>query len=122
MGGAMSKRKGANYERKIAKLLSDAFDTKVSRIPCSGALPGWAGDLRDLTGVLKDFVWELKCQEKLNIWSALSQAEREALGSTRMPVVVFTRNNAKNYVALELNDFLSILAERKTDECNNSKT
>jgi len=121
MGGAMSKRKGANYERKIAKLLSDAFDTKVSRIPMSGALPDWKGDLRDLTGVLKDFVWECKCQEKLNIWSALLQAEREALGSTRIPVVVFTRNNAgKDYVALDLRDFLSILAERTTNDKSNT--
>ncbi len=110
MGGRASKVKGNNYERKIANILSKAFDTKVYRVPCSGALPGWAGDLRDLTGVLKNYVWECKNQQKLSIWAALKQSELEATGG-RVPVVVFTKNHEKDYVAMQLKDFINILKE-----------
>lgn len=108
MSGRDSKIKGKTYERKIARILSKAFNTKVQRVPMSGALEDWKGDLRDLSGVLKRFVWECKHQEKLNIWAALRQAESEASGG-RIPVVVFHKNRSKDYVALDLQDFIQIL-------------
>lgn len=115
MSGRASKQKGKAYERKIASLLSKAFDTKVQRVPCSGALEGWEGDLRDLTGVLKKFVWECKHQERLNIWAALRQAFLEAKGG-RIPVVVFHKNNSKDYVALELSDFITLIKNQKENK------
>jgi len=117
MSGKASKDKGKRFERTIAKILSDRFDTKVSRIPCSGALPGWVGDLRDLgNGPLKDFVWECKHQERINIWACLHQSQAEATGG-RIPVLVFTKNHELNYVALELTDFLNILKELEDLKC-----
>ena len=118
MAGRSAKIKGNAYERKVAHILSKAFNTRVQRIPMSGALDGWKGDLRDLSGVLKRFVWECKHQEKLNIWAALRQAEGETSGG-RIPVVVFHKNHSKDYVALDLQDFIMILQEKNNESMGN---
>lgn len=113
MSGRASKIKGKTYERKVAKILSKAFNTKVQRVPCSGAFEDWKGDLRDLTGVLKSFVWECKHQERLNIWDCLRQSQAQS-SAGRIPVLVFTKNYEKDFVALELQDFISILQQIET--------
>jgi hypothetical protein len=123
MNGRKSKRKGANYEREVAKILNRAFNTNtIRRTPSSGAL-GIKGDLCqlegnfDLPGTLSKFTWECKNQEKLSIWAALRQASQEATGG-KIPLVVFTKNHERNYIALELEDFIGLLQqlERKKDE------
>jgi hypothetical protein len=50
--------------------------------------------------------WEMKNQESLNIWAALEQAATHAEGTELKPVVAFSRNRSKVYVAMELDDFL----------------
>lgn len=52
---------------------------------------------------------ECKNQERLNIWSALEQAERGQYPGA----VVFKRNRSKTYVALELNALLEFLSARE---------
>jgi len=115
MGGRAAKIKGKNFERKVATIINDALGTNVKRIPCSGALPDWKGDLRELDGPLRNFVFECKNQERLNIWDAIRQAEKATLTSLKIPVVVFTKNFESEYVCLNLRDFLAILSERKTN-------
>jgi len=50
-------------------------------------------------------------QEKLNIWKALEQSEGDARGTLKTPVVVFTKNFEKDYIALQYDDFVNILLE-----------
>lgn len=58
------------------------------------------------------FVVECKNQEKLQIWSALEQAESHIKNSsTYIPVLFFRRNRSKLYVALEAKDFLKLHKE-----------
>jgi Holliday junction resolvase len=97
--------KGKAYERKIAKVLSDAFGCNVRRVPCSGALD-IKGDLRNLHGPLEQFVIECKKQEKLNIWKCLEQAQTQAGHKTGL--LVFSRNNT--------DDFIEILAEKELNK------
>ena len=55
------------------------------------------------------FVIECKNQEKLNIWSALDQAANHAKGLSYIPVLVFSRNRSKVYIALEFDQFLNLI-------------
>lgn len=52
------------------------------------------------------FEWECKNQESLNIWKSIEQAESNSNG--RIPAVVFSKNRAKTYICLELDEFLKI--------------
>lgn len=110
-----SKQKGNRYERKIARLLSEAFGIKIDRTPCSGALRA-KGDLCQVTlgdyslpGILKNFTIECKNQQKLNIWAALSQSEAEADCEGRLPLLIFTRNRAEDYACVPLTVMIQLL-------------
>jgi hypothetical protein len=50
---------------------------------------------------------EVKRQESLNIWKALEQAEGDCGGL--IPAVHFRRNGSRWYVAVPLDDFVSLL-------------
>ena len=55
------------------------------------------------------FPYSVECKntEKLNVWSALAQCEANAKdGAT--PLLIFSRNRSKTYVAIELDAFLKV--------------
>lgn len=103
-----SQRKGKNYEREIAKRLSKVFACNVRRTPCSGGLD-IKGDLRNLSGPLEPYVFECKKQESLNIWACMRQAENQA--ASKVPVLIFSRNNTPDYVCMRLEDWMQIVDE-----------
>lgn len=124
--GAGSKRKGATYERKIAKLFKEKFNIDLVRTPQSGGFAkksSKADAFRgDVTTVDKDieFRLHLECKDqktwKLRDW--LNQAEEDC-PSESIPVVVFHKQkiieNGKqldksgDYVALRLEDFMNLV-------------
>jgi len=57
------------------------------------------------------FNFEIKNQEKLNIWSALTQAELESTHRDTIPVVVFKRNHSKTYLTIEFDKFINFWSE-----------
>ena len=103
-------KKGKRFELQIAKYLSKEFETSIRRTPNSGGL-SIKGDIMATQGILSEFNWECKNQEKLNIWKALEQSRNDCIGSHKEPLVVFTKNFEKDYVALELKDFVQLLLE-----------
>tara|TARA_R110000772_G_scaffold5730_3_gene20493 strand:+ start:770 stop:1120 length:351 start_codon:yes stop_codon:yes gene_type:complete len=103
-------QKGKRFELKIAKDLAKKFNTNIRRTPNSGVL-SIKGDIMTLSGILSEYSWECKNQEKLNIWKALEQSEGDARGTLKTPVVVFTKNFEKDYIALQYNDFVNLLLE-----------
>ena len=103
-------KKGKRFELQIAKYLSKEFETSIKRTPNSGGL-SIKGDIMATQGILSEFNWECKNQEKLNIWKALEQSRNDCIGSHKEPLVVFTKNFEKDYVALELKDFVQLLLE-----------
>ena len=106
MGIKMNSRtKGANYERKIAKRLSDFYKIELRRTPLSGGMD-WKGDILPVFGEIPYHI-ECKKVEKLNIWKALEQAEKDC-PEDKIPIVIFTRNRTEDYVAIKLEDFLRI--------------
>ena len=103
-------KKGKRFELQVAKYLSKEFETSIRRTPNSGGL-SIKGDIMATQGILSEFNWECKNQEKLNIWKALEQSRNDCIGSHKEPLVVFTKNFEKDYVALELKDFVQLLLE-----------
>ena len=103
-------QKGKRFELKIAKDLAKRFKTDIKRTPNSGGL-SFKGDILTTNGILSEYSWECKNQEKLNIWKALEQSEGDARGTLKTPVVVFTKNFEKDYIALQYDDFVNILLE-----------
>ena len=104
-------QKGKRFERDVAKILNKKFETNVRRTPMSGGM-SIKGDIIDINpdSVLFDYHFECKNQEKLNIWKALAQARADK-PMRKIPLVVFTKNHERDYVALELEDFMNILKE-----------
>jgi len=109
-------KKGKRFELKIAKELAKKFDTNIRRTPNSGGL-SIKGDILTTSGILSEYSWECKNQEKLNIWKALHQSEGDAAGTRKTPVVVFTKNFENDYVAFKFEDFVNLLLE--LDELRN---
>ena len=103
-------KKGKRFELQVAKYLSKEFDSEIRRTPNSGGL-SIKGDIMATQGILSEFNWECKNQEKLNIWKALEQSANDCIGSHKQPLVVFTKNFEKDYVALRLQDFTQLLLE-----------
>tara|TARA_Y100000385_G_scaffold79884_1_gene81437 strand:- start:455 stop:808 length:354 start_codon:yes stop_codon:yes gene_type:complete len=111
-------QKGKRFELRIAKDLAKKFDTNIRRTPNSGGL-SIKGDILTTSGILSEYSWECKNQEKLNIWKALHQSEGDAAGTRKTPVVVFTKNFENDYAALRYEDFVNLLLE--LDELRNEK-
>jgi hypothetical protein len=63
-----------------------------------------------------DCEWGVECKavESLQIWSALEQAEQNALAKNLIPVLAFKRNRSKEYVVLSLKDFINLVKQRNT--------
>jgi hypothetical protein len=113
-------KKGKRFELSISKYLSKMFNSKISRTPNSGGL-SLKGDLLATQGILSEFNWECKNQEKLNIWKALEQSRNDCatVGNRKKALVVFTKNFEKDYLACELETFVQILLE--LEEFRNDK-
>ena len=109
-----SQQKGKRFERKIASYIAEKFGIRCRRTPQSGGMD-FKGDIISLSGRPADFHWEIKNQEKLNIWKALSQAERDCQ-APKIPVVVFTRNNNLEYIALQFEDFINLILELEENQ------
>ena len=103
-------KKGKRFELQVAKYLSKEFNSEIRRTPNSGGL-SIKGDIMATQGILSEYNWECKNQEKLNIWKALEQSANDCIGSHKQPLVVFTKNYEKDYVALRLEDFTQLLLE-----------
>ena len=104
-------KKGKRFERDVANQLNKKFGTNVRRTPQSGGME-IKGDIIciDDNSIISEFSFECKNQEKLNIWKALKQSTADAPGG-KMPVVVFTKNHERDYLAIEFEDFMNILKE-----------
>lgn len=107
-----SNKKGKRFELRVAKYLAEKLNAHIRRTPNSGGL-SMKGDIMciDDQSILSEFNWECKNQEKLNIWKALEQSRNDCLGNPKTPVVVFTKNHERDYVALEMDDFVNLLIE-----------
>lgn len=103
--GKSSKARGKRGELNLVHALRDAGFTEARR---TAQYCGKAGT-SDVVGIEGLHV-EVKNQERLNIWSALAQSQRdtEADGDGDIPAVFFKRNRSGWYVALPLPNFIKL--------------
>lgn len=109
MRPSSAKAKGRRHQQAIRDAILAAFpelepdDVKV-------AIMGESGEDIKLSPAARrrfPFSIEAKNTEKLAIWSALEQGEKNAGAFT--PLLIFRRNRSKTYVALEFTAFLELL-------------
>jgi hypothetical protein len=114
-----AKAKGRNAQKQVVKLLRTYYDLDLDMgDEC------YAGDIQSVPmGMSKEdiklsplaqkyipFNIEVKAQEKLNVWSALKQAEENSVDTPRIPLLVFKRNRSKLYACLEFEELLRLIA------------
>ena len=106
--GAMSRRKGAAYERELVHLFREAMpNAEVRR-----GLQSRSGE--EVADVECPVFWvEAKRGRRPNPRAALAQAQRDvaASGSDKVPVAVIRDDRQEAFVALPLEDFLELVRE-----------
>lgn len=111
--GRASRARGKRGELSLVHVLRDAGFLEARRTAQYCGKEGTS----DVVGI-KGLHVEVKNQERLNIWEALSQSKRdaEAEGNGDIPAVFFKRNRSGWYVACPLTDFVSLIKERLKNE------
>lgn len=101
-----SRQKGARGERQLAAVLQDyGYDTRRGQQYC-----GANGDA-DVVGIPGLHI-ECKRVERLNIYDAIAQSEKDARRDD-IPVVMHRKNNCKWLVTMSLEEFMKIWKEYK---------
>lgn len=115
MKPSSAKAKGRKLQQEVRQLILDAFpQLEPDDVKC--AIMGEAGeDIKLSPAARKLFSYSVECKntEKLNIWDALKQAEANTKDNT-IPALFFRRNRSKTYVALEADQFISLLRKLHT--------
>ena len=104
-----AKNKGKRLQNKVRDLLLETF-SDLEPDDIRSAIMGETGEDIKLSPAARRLIpysFECKNHEKLNIWSALEQAEEYSHKGT--PVVVFKRNRSKTYAVIELKEFVDLI-------------
>jgi hypothetical protein len=106
-----AKNKGKRLQNKIRDLILEKFDILESDDVRSITMGDSGEDILLSPAARRLFPFSVECknQEKLNIWSALEQAEENSGDHT--PLVIFKRNRSKTYAVLEFGKLLEMLNE-----------
>lgn len=99
-----SRRKGADFERKLANILKEYGYSARRGQQYSGA----NGDA-DVVGLPHVHI-EAKAVEKLNIYDAMEQSKRDAR-PLEIPVVIHKKNRRNILVTMELDEFMKMYKE-----------
>jgi len=104
-----AKNKGKRLQNTVRDVLLETFDT-LEPDDIKSAIMGDSGEDIQLSPAARKLIpYSIECknQEKLNIWSALEQAEGNK--GVSKPVLIFKRNRSKTYAVLELEDFVELI-------------
>ncbi len=104
-----SKRKGAGFERTLARKLREFGYDEARR---TAQYCGNTGDASDVVGLPYLHI-EAKAQEKMYLYDWMAQAKRDAKagGEGRLPAVFHKKNYCNILVTMELEDFMKIYTE-----------
>ena len=106
-----AKNKGKRLQNKIHDIILEKFDSLEPDDVRSITMGDSGEDILLSPAARRLFPFSVECknQEKLNIWSALEQAEENSGDHT--PLVIFKRNRSKTYAVLEFDRLLELLNE-----------
>jgi hypothetical protein len=104
-----AKNKGKRLQNTVRDVLLETFNT-LEPDDIKSAVMGDSGEDIQLSPAARKLIpYSIECknQEKLNIWGALEQAEKNSGNSN--PVLIFKRNRSKTYAVLEIEDFIKLI-------------
>jgi len=104
------KAKGRKLQQKIRDSILEHFPHLHPDDVVSTQMGGAGADIQLSPHARKVFPYsvECKCQEKMNIWSSLEQAEKNTKPET-YPILFFKRNRSKTYVTLTADHFFELM-------------
>ena len=105
-----AKNKGKRLQNNVRDILLETFKEQLEEDDVKSTTMGESGEDIQLSPAARQLIpyaFECKNQEKLNIWSALEQAE--ANGEKGTPVLVFKRNRSKTYAVIEFKEFVDLI-------------
>lgn len=117
--GKSSRNKGANYERTIAKVFKEKLGVELKRTPQSGGFAKDSSKGDEFRGDIIvadkdiDFKLHIECKNHKS-WSILAWLNQaiEDCPKDKIPVVIYHKHNtSKDYVVINLNDFIELLKE-----------
>lgn len=106
------KAKGRAAVVEVCQLILDAFPTLQMEDVFVKATSQGGCDVHLSPKALKKFPYgiEVKCQESLNIWSMLAQAENNA--KDLIPISFFKRSRTPLFVVLRAEKFMELVKEK----------
>lgn len=120
MGKINSRAKGANFERDIAKFLSDWWGVDFRRTPASGGLH-WANDNRVSGDIVpppnSDFPFSVECKKHEgwnfeqvikgtgDVTSWWKQCTTDADEFSKVPLLIFSKNRSPVFFMVRVEDF-----------------
>lgn len=107
------KAKGKRLQNLLREALLSAFPV-LEPDDIKSAMASETGEDLKLSPAAKrliPFSFECKNTEKLSVWSALEQAQKNANG--RQPAVVFSRNHAIPHVVISLENFIELISRNE---------
>lgn len=116
MKTASAKAKGRKLCKEIKDMIHD-FNPELKDDDIIVTSSGTNGEDLRLSPVARGLLpisIECKNTERLNIWSAIEQAEENAQHFT--PVVFFRRNRSKTYACVDAEEYLELLRLRYESE------
>jgi len=111
---AMSRRKGAGYEREIVKIIRESLGIEVKRN--LDQVRDGGGDI-----VLGKYLIECKRRKSIAVYEWLDQCIAACMNKFK-PLVVVRGDNRENLVILRLTDFLEIIKEKPLDSMESSSS
>lgn len=104
--GALSRRKGARWERELVHIFAAVFGAAKVRRGLQFR------DGADAADVITPALWvEAKCGRQTNPRAALRQAQVASEGKGLLPVAVCRDDRADAFVVMSLEDFTDLLKE-----------
>lgn len=120
--GKKSKTKGAAYELKVAKMFTEWWGGKFSRVPASGGLQ-WGSDQRVAGDIVPppeaDFPFVVECKKREN-WTFdhilldigqprewWEQVINDGRRIDKVPMLIFSRNRAKDFIMVPHSNYLA---------------
>src|SRR4051794_8209671 len=104
--GALSRRKGAQFERDLVHVFAEVFGPQNVRRGLQYR------DGADAADVIAPALWiESKCGKRTNPRAALRQARAASAGKGLLCVAVCKDDREEPFIAMGLDDFLDLLRE-----------
>lgn len=108
------KSKGRRFQQKIAASIIEAFP-HLTEEDCFSTSMGAPGEDIRMSPLARESVplsIECKCQERLNVWSCLEQAESNC-PQNATPCLVFSKNRSPSYAVVPWPFLLSLLSKKE---------